>query len=168
MARNTNLPRIPATRIETQPWSLSDEESEAQLLANLAEYAGQNDLQLLVWTFCNQKGELALVCSKTMGGNTIALAIRTPGSQNGFAKEVARIMCNITANIGKEMQCAVDIKSLQPWSAGVGGIPYLVGVAEELLRLATFTTEFDIKAIIADRAAYCFEACAEGSTWHRE
>ena len=30
----------------------------------------------------------------------------------------------------------------------------MVGVAEELLRLATFTTEFDIKAIIADRAAY--------------
>ena len=75
-ARNTNLPRIPA---KTQPWSLSDEESEAQLLANFAEYAGQNDLQLLLWTFCSQKGEIALVCSKIMGGNTIALAIRTPG-----------------------------------------------------------------------------------------
>ena len=59
------------------------------------------------------------------------------------------------------MQCAVDIKSLQPWSAGVGGIPDMVGVAEELLRLATFTTEFDIKAIIADRAAYCFEVVCE-------
>ena len=86
-----------------------------------------------------------------MGGNTIALAIRTPGSQSDFAKEVARVMCNITANIGKQMQCAVDIKSLQPWSAGVGGIPYMVGIAEELLTLATFTTEFDIKAIIADQ-----------------
>ena len=37
----------------------------------------------------------------------------------------------------------------------------MVGVAEELLRLATFTTEFDIKAIIADRAAYCFEVVCE-------
>ena len=46
-ARNTNLPRIPATRTETQPWSLFGEESEAQLLANFAEYAGQNDLQLV-------------------------------------------------------------------------------------------------------------------------
>ena len=106
-ARNTNLPRIPATRIETQPWSLFGEESEAQLLANFAEYARQNDLQLLLWTFCNQQGDSALVCSKTMGGNTIALAIRTPGSQSDFA--VARVMCNITANIGKQMQCAVDI-----------------------------------------------------------
>ena len=61
----------------------------------------------------------------------------------------------VTANIGKQMQCAVDIKSLQPWSAGVGGIPYMVGVADELLRLATFTTEFDIKAVIADCVAYC-------------
>ena len=59
------------------------------------------------------------------------------------------------------MQCAVDIKSLQPWSAGVAGIPYMVGVAEELLRLATFTTEFDIKAIIADRATYCFAVVCE-------
>ena len=132
---------------QTQPWSLSDEESEAQLLA-FAEYVRQNDPQLLLWSFCGQKGEIALVCSKIMGGNTIALAIRTPGSQSDFAKEVARVMCNITANIGKQTQCDVDIKSLQPWSAGVGGIPYMVGVAEELLRLATFTTEFDIKAII--------------------
>ena len=92
-----------------------------------------------------------------MGGTTIALAIRTPGSQSDFAKEVARVMCNITANIGKQMQCAVDIKSLQPWSAGVGGIPYMVGVAEELLRLATFTTDF----VIADRATYCFEVVCE-------
>ena len=108
---------FPAARnVETQPWSLFDEESEAQLLANFAEYAGQNDLQLLLWTFCNQKGEIALVCSKTMGGNTIALAIRTPGSQSDFAKEVARVMCSITANIGKQMLCAVDIKSLQPGS----------------------------------------------------
>ena len=38
----------------------------------------------------------------------------------------------------------------------MGSIPYMV-VAEELLRLATFTTEFDIKAVIADRVAYCFE-----------
>ena len=37
----------------------------------------------------------------------------------------------------------------------------MVGVAEELLRLATFTTEFDIKAIIADRATYCFEVVCE-------
>ena len=37
----------------------------------------------------------------------------------------------------------------------------MVGVAEELLRLATFTTEFDIKAIIADRVAYCFEVVCE-------
>ena len=36
-----------------------------------------------------------------------------------------------------------------------------VGVAEELLRLATFTTEFDIKAVIADRAVYCFEVVCE-------
>ena len=34
-------------------------------------------------------------------------------------------------------------------------------VAEELLRLATFTTEFDIKAVIADRVAYCFEMVCE-------
>ena len=58
------------------------------------------------------------------------------------------------------MQCAVDIKSLQPWAASVGSIPYMV-VAEELLRLATFTTEFDIKAVIADRVAYCFEVVCE-------
>ena len=111
--------------------------------------------------YSGRSGDIALVCSKTMGGNTIALAIRTPGSQGDFAKEVARIMCNVTANIGKQMQCAVDIKSLQPWSAGVCGIPYMVGVAEELLRLATFTTEFDIKAVIADRVAYCFEVVCE-------
>ena len=37
----------------------------------------------------------------------------------------------------------------------------MVGVAEELLRLATFTTEFDIKAVIADRATYCFEVVCE-------
>ena len=37
----------------------------------------------------------------------------------------------------------------------------MVGVAEELLRLATCTTDFDIKAIIADRAAYCFEVVCE-------
>ena len=37
----------------------------------------------------------------------------------------------------------------------------MVGVAEEPLRLATFTTEFDIKAIIADRTAYCFEVVCE-------
>ena len=48
-------------------------------------------------------------------------------------------------------------KSLQPWSAAVSGIPYMVGVAEELLKLATFTTKFDI----ADRAAYCFEVVCE-------
>ena len=34
-------------------------------------------------------------------------------------------------------------------------------VAEELLRLATFTTEFDIKAVIADRATYCEEVVCE-------
>ena len=68
-------------------------------------------------------------------------------------------MCNVAANISKQMQCAVDIKSLQPWSASVGSIPYMV-VAEELLRLATFTTEFD-KAVIADRVAYCFEVVCE-------
>ena len=68
-ARNTNLPCIPATRIETKPWSLFGEESEAQLLANFTEYTERNDLQLLLWTFCNQKGDIALVCSKTMGGN---------------------------------------------------------------------------------------------------
>ena len=100
-ARNTNLPCIPATRIETKPWSLFGEESEAQLLA-FAEHVRQNDPQLLLWTFCGQKGEIALV-SKIMGGNTIALAIRTPGSQSDFAKEVARIMCNVAANIGKQM-----------------------------------------------------------------
>ena len=68
-ARNTNLPCIPATRIGTKPWSLFGEESEAQLLANFTEYTERNDLQLLLWTFCNQKGDIALVCSKTMGGN---------------------------------------------------------------------------------------------------
>ena len=68
-ARNTNLPRIPATRIETQLWSLFGEESEAQLLANFTEYTERNDLQLLLWTFCNRNGDIALVCSKTMGGN---------------------------------------------------------------------------------------------------
>ena len=67
-ARNTNLPCIPATHIETKPWSLFGEESEAQLLANFTEYTERNDLQLLLWTFCNQKGDIA-VCSKTMGGN---------------------------------------------------------------------------------------------------
>ena len=96
-ARNTNLPCIPATRIETKPWSLFGEESEAQLLANFTEYTERNDLQLLLWTFCNQKGEIALVCSKTMGGNTGALAIRTPGPQDDFAKEVARVMSNVAA-----------------------------------------------------------------------
>ena len=101
-ARNTNLPCIPATRIETKPWSLIGEESEAQLRARFTEYSN-----------------------------------------------------------GKRMQCTVDIKSLQPWSVGVSGIPYMVGVAEELLRLATFTTEFDIKAVIADRAVYCFEVVCE-------
>ena len=95
-----------------------------------------------------------------MGDNTIALAIRTPGSQSDFAEEVARVLCIITANIGKQMQGAVDIKSLQPWSASAGGIPYMV-VAEELLRLAAFTTEFDIKTVIADRATYCFEVVCE-------
>ena len=120
-ARNTNLPCIPATRIETKPWSLFGDESEAQLLANFTEYAERNGLQLLLWTFCNQKGDVALVCSKTMGGNTVALAIRTPGPQDD-AKEVARIMSNIAASNGKRMQCAVDIKSLQPWSAGVSGM----------------------------------------------
>ena len=55
----------------------------------------------------------------------------------------------------------MSIKSLQTWSAGVSGIPYMVGVAEELLRLATFTTEFDTKAVIADRAVYCFEVVCE-------
>ena len=59
------------------------------------------------------------------------------------------------------MDAMLDIKSLQPWSVGVSGIPYMVGVPEELLRLATFTTEFDIKAVIADRAAYCFEVVCE-------
>ena len=78
-ARNTNLPCIPATRIETKPWSLFGEESEAQLLARFTEYAERDDLQLLLWTFCNQNGDIALVCSKTMGGNTVALAIRPPG-----------------------------------------------------------------------------------------
>ena len=68
-------------------------------------------------------------------------------------------MGNVAANIGKRLQCAVDIRSLQPWSAGVSGIPYMVGVAEELLRLATYTTEFDIKAVIADRATYCVNMC---------
>ena len=87
-----------------------------------------------------------------MGGNTVALAIRTPGPQDDFAKEVARIMSKVATSNGKRMQCTVDIKSLQPWSAGVSGIPYMVGVAEELLRLATFTTEFDIKAVIAEHA----------------
>ena len=37
----------------------------------------------------------------------------------------------------------------------------MVGGAEQLLRLATFTTEFDIKAVIADRVAYCFEVVCE-------
>ena len=68
-------------------------------------------------------------------------------------------MSNIAASNGKRMQCAVDIKSLQHWSAGVSNIPYMVDVAEELLRLATFTTEFDIKAVIADRATYCEKWC---------
>ena len=85
-ARNTNLPCIPATHIETKPWSLFGEESEAQLL--------------LLWTFCNQNGDIALVCSKTMGGNTVALAIRTPGPQDDFAKEVARIMSNVATSNG--------------------------------------------------------------------
>ena len=107
-------------------WFLFGEESEAQLLASFAEYAERNDEQLLRWTFCNQK-EIALVCSKTMGGNTVALVIRTPGSQDDFAKEVARIMGNVAANIGKRMQCTADIRSLQPCSAGVSGIPYMVG-----------------------------------------
>ena len=96
-----------------------------------------------------------------MGGNTVALAIRTPGPQDDFAKKVARMMSNVATSNGKRMQCTVDIKSLQPWSTGVSGIPYMVGVAEELVRLATFTTEFDIKAVIADRAAYCFEVVCE-------
>ena len=65
-ARNTNLPCI---HIDTKPWSLFGKENEAQLLASFTEYAERNDLQLLRWTFCNQKGEIALVCSKTMGGN---------------------------------------------------------------------------------------------------
>ena len=131
------------------------------MLASFTEYTERDDLQLLLWTFCNQNGDIALVCSKTMGGNTVALAIRTPGPQDDFAKEVARIMSNVAASNGKRMQCTVDIKSLQPWSVGVSGIPYMVGVAEELLRLATFTTEFDIKAVIADRAVYCFEVVCE-------
>ena len=70
-------------------------------------------------------------------------------------------MSNVATSNGKRMQCTVDIKSLQPWSVGVSGIPYMVGVAEELLRLATFTTEFDIKAVIADRAVYCLEVVCE-------
>ena len=160
-ARNTNLPCIPATRIGTNPWSLFGKESEAQMLASFTEYTERDDLQLLLWTFCNQNGDIALVCSKTMGGNTVALAIRTPGPQDDFAKKVARIMSNVATSNGKRMQCTVDIKSLQPWSVGVSGIPYMVGVAEELLRLATFTTEFDIKAVIADRAVYCFEVVCE-------
>ena len=131
------------------------------MLASFTEYAERNDLQLLLWTFCNQNGDIALVCSKTMGGNTVALAIRTPGPQDDFAKEVARVMSSVATSNGKRMQCTVDIKSLQPWSVGVSGIPYMVSVAEELLRLATFTTEFDIKAVIADRAAYSFEVVCE-------
>ena len=75
-----------------------------------------------------------------------------------ISRKKSLVMSNIAASIGKRMQCAVDIKRLQPWSAGVSGIPNMVGVAEELFRLATFTTEFDIKAVIADRVAYCFEA----------
>ena len=67
-------------------------------------------------------------------------------------------MGNVADNIGKRLQCAVDIKSLQPWSASVGSIPSMV-VAEELLRLATFTTEFDIKAVSADRVAYALKWC---------
>ena len=43
-----------------------------------------------------------------MGGNTVALAIRTPGPQDDFAKEVARIMSNLATSNGKRMQCAVD------------------------------------------------------------
>ena len=97
------------------------------MLASFTEYTERDDLQLLLWTFCNQKGDIALVCSKTMGGNTVALAIRTPGPQDDFAKEVARVISNVATSNGKRMQCTVDIKSLQPWSVGVSGIPYMVG-----------------------------------------
>ena len=86
-ARNTNLPCIPATHIETKPWSLFSKESEAQLLASCTEHTERDDLQVLLWTFYNQNGDIALVCSKTMGGNNVALAIRTPGSQDDFAKK---------------------------------------------------------------------------------
>ena len=110
-ARNTNLSCIPTTHIETKPWSLFGEESEAQLLASFTEYAERNDLQLLLWTFCNQKGEIALVCSKTMGGNTVALAIRTPGSQDDFAKEVARIMGNRCQQWQTDAMCGRHQKS---------------------------------------------------------
>ena len=66
-ARNINLPCIPATHIETKPWSLFGKESEAQLLASFTEHTERDDLQVLLWTFYNQNGDIALVCSKTMG-----------------------------------------------------------------------------------------------------
>ena len=107
-ARNTNLPCIPATRTETKPWSLVGEESEAQLLANFTEYTERDDLQLLLWTFCNQNGDIALVALRLW--EATLLHSRLGGPQDDFAKEVARIMSNIAASIGKRMQCAVDIK----------------------------------------------------------
>ena len=76
--------------------------------------------------------EISLWSALRLWEATIALAIGTPGSQSDFAKEVARIMGNVAASNSKRMQCTVDIKSLQPWSVGVSGIPYMVGVAEEL------------------------------------
>ena len=82
------------------------------MLASFTEYTERDDLQLLLWTFCNQNGDIALVCSKTMGGNTVALAIRTPGPQMIFAKEVARIMSNVAASNGKRMQCASKVYNL--------------------------------------------------------
>ena len=45
----------------------------------------------------------------------------------------------------------------------MSGIPYMVGVAEELLRLATFTTEFDIKLssqiVLYTALKWCVNMC---------
>ena len=98
-ARNTNLPCIPATRIETKPWSLFGEESEAQLLDNFAEYAGQNDLHCYSGRSAI-KMEISLWSALRLWQATLLHSRSGHLDRKMISKEVARIMSNVAASNG--------------------------------------------------------------------
>jgi hypothetical protein len=161
-APSTPLPKFPKLIIHDQVWNYDTLEGRQQLTKACASAFSSNIEEAHLWTCIGGKGEIALIRAKRVGYKWYHCDIRGPHDQVSFLENVNQSV----GSRGVSARITTHLTNVEDWQQGYAGIPYMIATAEEMIRLTTLKTNFDMKPILRVRIIHSFTVQCEHEQRH--